>query len=354
MEEQKKIQDILQHISQPGFCGKGNRIVAINQAAAALLLSAGDDLLPLLHTGTEEYASLGDGQLYLTLSIGGQLRNATVTRMDDLDLFCLDTDEDQEEFRSMALVSMELRGPLMKLMSSTEQLLQTQDLSNPDAALQAAKINRSLHQLMRLTCNLSDVSRYSASSYKETRDVDSFLNSLFEKARSFTEENGIHLTYDGLATPVFSLIDPEQLERAVWNMLSNSVKFMPQGGTIHAELKRHGSKLLLSLQDNGSGIAQSVQGDLFHRYLRQPGIEDSRFGLGLGMVIIRTTAANHGGTVLVDRCGDTGTRITMTLTIVQETETLLRSPILRPDYTGGWDHGLVELADCLGSEYFSD
>lgn len=352
MEKEKNIYEILERVPQPGFFAKDDRIVSVNQSASTLFLSAGDALTPLLMTGKEEYAAFSSGQLYLSLSIGGTVRSAVVTRLQGIDLFLLDPEETSEEFRSMALVSMELRGPLTRLMASAESLLEAQGLTGPNATQQAAEMNQNLMQLMRLVCNLSDVSRYAASSHMETRDVDSFLASVFEKAETLTTSRDIRLTYEGLQTPVFSLIDPEQLERAVWNILSNSVKFTPSGGTIHAKLTRHGSRLRLCVQDSGSGIAESVRGDLFHRYLRQPGIEDSRFGLGLGMVLLRTAAANHGGTVLIDQPQETGTRITMTLAVRQNSDTVFRSPIFLPDYSSGWDHGLLELSDCLPDDLY--
>ena len=91
---------------------------------------------------------------------------------------------------------------------------------------------------------------------------------------------------------------------------------------------------------------------MFSRYLRQPALEDSRYGIGLGMVLIRTAAANHGGAVLIDQPEGTGTRITMTLSIRQSKETVLRSNILRVDYAGERDHGLIELSDCLPAELY--
>ena len=153
--------------------------------------------------------------------------------------------------------------------------------------------------------------------------------------------------------PVFTSLDPEQLERAIWNILSNCIKFLPEGGTIRASLKRHGKLLHLTIADSGSGIAQEVRASLFRRYLRQPGIEDSRYGLGLGLSIVRTAAANHGGTVLISAAKNGGTRITMTIPIRQEGSSL-HSPLLRPDYTGGFDHGLVELSDCLSSVFYKE
>lgn len=340
MEEQRNISDILARIPQPGFLVKENRIIAANQAASAMLLIPGQEFLPLISAGKEEYPLFQNGQLCLTLSVAGQPHPAVVTRLEDCDLILLDLPEEWEEFRSMALAAMELRKPLMQAISSARQLP-----ADP-------KMNQSLMQMLRMVSNMSDISRYTVSSRMETRDVDSFLLELFEKAGTLTEGRAV-IQFEGLKQPVFSLIDPEQLERAVWNILSNSLKFLPAQGKIHAKLTRKGNRLQLSVQDNGSGIAESVRSDLFHRYLRQPGIEDSRYGFGLGLTLVRTVAANHGGTVLISS-KDGGTLISMTLPIRQDDSHILRCPLLRPDYTGGWDHALVELADCLPSEYYTE
>ena len=92
----------------------------------------------------------------------------------------------------------------------------------------------------------------------------------------------------------------------------------------------------------GSGtIPEELLPTLFTRYLRQPGLEDGRFGIGLGMVLIRGAAANHGGTVLIDHPEEDLTRITMTLAIRQNTATVFRSPLLHTDYSGERDHTLL-------------
>lgn len=338
MEEQRYNQELLDQIPQPGFFAGGNRIVKVNQAAGALLLTPGQEVSALLLEGREEYAAFSNGQLCVTLTIGGQRRPAVITRMGELDLFLLDPEEDQEELRALALAAMEMRTPLMQAITSTRQL---------PAGDATGKMNRSLMQMLRIVCNMSDISRYAASSRMEVRDVDALLLELFEKAQALTQ-GSTAISYEGLGYPLFTRLDPEQLERAVWNILSNCIKFAPQGGSIAAKLTRRGQMLHLTIEDNGSGIAEAIRGSLFRRYLRQPGIEDSRHGLGLGLALVRTAAANHGGTVLVHST-ENGTRITMTLAIHPQEDTILRSPILRPDYTGGWDHGLVELADSLSA-----
>ncbi len=349
MEEQKNIQDFLELISQPGFCVKDGHILHVNRAAQVLMLAPGQEMEPLLQTGREEYRQFENGQLYLSLKLGNISRNASVLRMEDWDLFLLDAASDSEEFRSMGLVSMELRSPLMSVISSAQQLLNQLEPENTEAA---AKLNKGLAQLLRLTSNLSDVERYRESCHMETRDICSVLEELLEKSQVLTAGSGIRLSWELPREAIPCLIDSEQIERAVWNLISNAVKFLSREGAVHVKLTRHGQRLYLTVADSGSGIAEQVRSTVFQRYLRQPGIEDSRFGLGLGMVIVRTAAANHGGTVLIEQNGDSGTRVTMTLSLRQNTENKLQSPMLRPDYSSGWDHGLVELSDCLPAEFY--
>ena len=95
-----------------------------------------------------------------------------------------------------------------------------------------------------------------------------------------------------------------------------------------------------------------MRGNVFSGFLREPGIADGRFGIGLGMVLIRSTASAHGGTVLIDHPTDSGTRITMTLDIRRTAGNSLSSSILKVDYTGERDHGLIELSDVLPPEIY--
>ena len=344
MEETKAAPDLLDVMVQPGFYVENGKILRLNAAAEGLLLSVGMEILPLITSGLEEYQSFQGGCLYLRLGLGRQGVGASVTRQSGVDVFLLDTRESDSALQALSLAARELRDPLATIMVSAGAL------KGDDAQL--ALLNRGVHQMLRIIGNMSDAGRVPPESRQETTDVCALFSEILEKAAALAETTHVTIRYHGPEQPIYCLADREQLERAVLNLISNALKFTPAGGTLDASLTKAGKMLRFSIRDSGPGFAQKLLGSVFNRYLRQPCIEDSRNGLGLGMVLVRTAAACHGGAVLIDRCDGSGARVTMTMAIRQNTTGILRSPVLRVDYAGEQDHALVELSDCLPAELY--
>lgn len=347
MDEQKEIMGMLDLMEHPGFCVKDNRIISLNPAARGLLLEEGTDISQLLRTGSREYEEFTGGCLYLTLALEDQAWGASVIRRAGFDIFILEQEDDQAELRSMALAAQELREPLTNVMITADRLYPLTTMEqDPRLQEQFARLNRGLYQMLRILGNMSDAAETRVSR-QSTCQITTVFSEIMEKAEALMNHAGISLSYEGPADAVYTMADPEQLERAVLNILSNATKFSPAGSTVEARLTQSGRLLRLTVSDSGSGIPDSLAPTLFRRYLRQPGIEDSRYGLGLGMVLIRNTAAAHGGTVLIDRSPEGGARVTMTLMVRQNTDPMLRSPVLRVDYAGERDHALLELSEIL-------
>lgn len=347
MEEQKDRFSLLDLIPQPVFCVKDHIIIAVNSAAGQLYLSPGQEITALLLTGAEDYSAFTEGSLYLTLRLSGQNIGACVQNWEDTHLFRLDVPED-DVLQALALASMELRKPLTAAITGASSLLEEQ--SDPESRHQLAQLNQGLYRMLRILGNMSDAEK--PGSQFQTVEAVSFFRQLFERSGSLLSDSGITLTFQAPEETIYCLLDREQMERAVLNLISNAAKFTPAGGRITASLTRRGHILRLCIQDNGSGISQEVMHSLFRRHLRQPGIEDSRFGLGLGIQMVHRTAANHGGTLLICPEKEGGTAVTMTVAIRQNTESTLRSPVFSFDYTGGFDHSLVELSDVLSADLF--
>lgn len=355
MEQICDTLELLDMIPRAAFCVHGGRIIKVNPAASAYFIEPGAGIQDLLLTGAEEYSEFTGGRLYLNLNISGQVMGFSVSRVADADLFRLEQESDSSELQALALAARELRDPLASVLITAERLFPDAEPETDPAVLEKiSRLNRGLYQLQRIISNMSDAGRYTADTgtRQEVRNICGILDEVFARAAILVEHTGITLEYEGFPEPIYTLADAEKLERAVFNIISNSLKFTPKGGSIRASLTKRGSKLYLSIQDSGSGIAEQVRSDVYTRYTREPVVEDGRYGIGLGMVLIRAAATVHGGTVLIDQPGETGTRITISLAIRPGSSTQVRSPILRVDYAGERDHGLLELSESLPAHLY--
>lgn len=344
MAQEIQIGQVLQWIPQPAFWAADGIIRQLNAAAAACLLREGECVSELLRSGQEEYAAMEKGSLFLSLQIGEETWDACVHRMSEGDLCLLESSRDPV-LRAMSLSAMKLREPLNALMSELEQLL-------PELADggRAGRINRRTHQLLRILGNMSSGNGRDVSTM-ELREVCGLLDEIFEKAAALAEPLNITVDWSVPDNRVYTVVDADKLERAVYNMLSNALKASVAGDRITAKVLQKGNRLLICVTDGGSGIGREELTSVYTRYLRDPGPESPDKGVGLGMRLITDTARLHGGTVLLETPPDGGTRVTMTLAIHQNWGGL-RTSTLPVDYTGGLDHALVELSDVLPSSAY--
>ncbi len=341
MDDQTLCIETLELLVAPCFWVKDGVILGRNAAARKLPL--GECVEPLLAAGGEAYWGFTGGSLYLTLSVKGTLFGAAVERKGDLDFFLLEESEGNPELRILSLAARELRQPLSGLFATVQQL-------DADQSAQISALNRGLSQLLRLIGNMSAAA--APIYHPELADITAVFREIFMKAQPLLESAGLHLHYEGPEHSIYCLADAQELERSVLNLLSNSAKFSSRGSIIRCSLTRQNRTLRLCIQDEGSGIPEEILGSVFNRYLRQPAIEDGRWGLGLGLVLVRACASHHGGAVLIDHPAQGGTRVTMTLAIRQDTGNTLRSPRMRIDYAGERDHALVELSDVLPTDLY--
>lgn len=344
MAQEFQIGQVLQWIAQPAFWATDGIIRQLNSAAAAYPLQEGISVSELLQTGQEEYAALEKGSLFLSLRLGEQTWDACIHRLAEGDLFLMESSR-EPVLRAMSLSAMKLREPLAALMSELEQMLP--ELADGD---RAGRINRRTHQLLRILGNMSSGNGRDVSTM-ELREVCGLLDEIFEKTAALAEPLNIAVDWSIPDNRVYTVVDADKLERAVYNMLSNALKASAAGDRINAKVLQKGNRLLICVMDSGSGIGREEFTSVYTRYLRDPGPESPDKGVGLGMRLITDAAHLHGGTVLLETPPDGGTRVTMTLAIHQNWGGF-RTSTLPVDYTGGLDHALVELSDVLPSSAY--
>ncbi len=352
MEVQNHIAAMLGLMPQPAFLVENGILSHINTAAAGYFLQVGQPIAPMILHGSEEYADFSDGCLYLTLNLEGQHIGASVSNIEQAHIFVLEQQVEAPQLQALALAAMELREPLSGILNLADQMLPGIAKEGESLQLQAAQMNRRLHQMLRIVSNMSDAAVYAKNEQKLIYHVEicGFLREILEKAAVLVEQAGFVLTYELPSTPIFTLASEEKLERAVYNLLSNAMKFAPKGSCVQVKLVCKGKRLYFSVTNCRTDGA--LPGNLFTRYLREPGFEDPRSGVGLGMVLVRSVAALHGGAVLIDQTAE-GTRVTLSLQIQQSKETQVRSPVLQFDYAGERDHGLLELSDILPADAYN-
>lgn len=345
MGNDKDMHKLLELLPQPAFCVCDGMIAGANQAARQLLIQPEQPVAALLGEDAGEYGAFREGALFLPLQLEGRTFTASVTRMDGCDVFTVEDDREQPELQALALAAMQLRRPISDLTALLQRVPQRQ-----------SEVDQRMYQIHRLICNMSDVSRYSTTKAPRTvyMDICSMISEQLAKIRALTEQTQIQLDWNCPQEQIMTLVEPEMLERALYNMISNALKASRPNDHIQVRLSRKEERLYLSVRDHGEGIPEPALSSVFTRFRRQPGLEASQDGIGLGMPLICAAATAHGGTVLIHCPKDGGTQITLSFALRHSDGTRLRSPALRIDYAGEKDHALLELSDTLPIQAYQD
>lgn len=348
--ETETIKQILQLLDCPAFSVREDTVTAANTQAEQRQIHVGMAVYDLLKDCRQEYESYRGGVLRLTLQLGGSTADATVSELDGQRIFRLESGSSQPRLQAMSLVAEMLRKPLSDIMPAVEELLR----ENPgEDSAEIRQMNRGLYEILRMVNHMS-LAALDPGSFApdEILNLDAFLEELVCKAAHFLESSGISLRYIGSDKPVYCRANARLIEQAVYSLLSNAAKFSEKGGEIIAKLSQKGERIYFCVEDSGCGIPSEVNGKVFSMYCREAGIEDGRYGLGLGMVLVQQAAAAHNGTVLMERIGGGGTRVTLVLDSQSRSELPLRSRTAVVDTTGGWDPALVCLSDVLPSSVY--
>jgi two-component system, OmpR family, phosphate regulon sensor histidine kinase PhoR len=233
----------------------------------------------------------------------------------------------KDEFISIA--AHELRTPLAVLKGFAQTLLvQTARKHGPDLAdwqMEAlGGIDQATGRMVELVDDLLDVSRLQAGHFPlhpVPTDLVALTQRVVTRLQLTTDRH--RLAFQSATDHLVASIDPPRMEQVFTNLLTNAIKYSPEGGVIHIHLA-HGPQdthLQVRIQDQGIGIPQAQQAQIFGRFARA---ENARLhgigGTGLGLYLCRELVEQHQGRIWFESSEGKGTTFFLTLPLFEEDE----------------------------------
>jgi signal transduction histidine kinase len=213
----------------------------------------------------------------------------------------------------IANVSYELRTPLNAIIGFAE-ILTNQYFGelNPRQLDYSRGILDSSHRLLSLINDILDLATIEAGYMTlETQDVDihTLMSSVLSLTRERARKQNLRLEFDCPTDMGVLVADERRLKQALFNLLSNALKFTPPGGTVTLAARRVGERVALIVSDTGVGVPHEDQQRIFEKFERgSPNARQS--GPGLGLSLVKSFIELHGGTVEMDSRPGIGTTVT--------------------------------------------
>ena len=209
----------------------------------------------------------------------------------------------KDEF--LATMSHEIRTPLNAVLGWTRILRTQPRLKGRDHALEV--IERNAASQLRLVEDLLDMARVISGKLRlelKTIHLEDVVRAAIDVVTPSASAKNITISssFDERRPAING--DFDRIQQAVWNLMSNSVKFTEPGGRVDVQVSRSGDMVELTVRDTGQGIAREFLPYLFDRF-RQADASASRRhgGLGLGLALVRQIVELHGGTVNASSSG---------------------------------------------------
>ncbi|MFG0289111.1 MAG: chemotaxis protein CheB [Rhodopirellula sp. JB044] len=200
----------------------------------------------------------------------------------------------------LAMLSHELRNPLGAVTNAIA-ILSTEESDPQSAELALGVVKRQLRQMSRLLDDLLDVSRITHGKIELRRqrcDLTGIVEQAVGTIQSRAADSGKTLSINAPANPVFVDGDPARLEQVTVNLLTNAVKYTPEGGKVHLSLLVQDDSAIVEVTDTGVGIPNDKLAEIFALfYQSDETLDRSNGGMGVGLTLVKAVVELHGGTV---------------------------------------------------------
>jgi PAS domain S-box-containing protein len=234
--------------------------------------------------------------------------------------------QQREDF--VATLTHDLKTPLAATQQMFDLVLAGKvGTMDTDLADVFSMIRRSTAGMLEMLQDLLDVYRYDAGAaelYCQEVDVAELVVECAGQLGRMCEGAGVKL--QTALPPELHKVwgDRTAIKRVLTNLIGNSIKFTPGGGTVEVEARNQADMVLLAVKDTGCGIAREDQPMIFQRFWRRSSQGRYPASTGLGLYLSKQIVEAHGGTITFESTEGTGTTFSITLPSVQHVA--LRGP----------------------------
>jgi PAS domain S-box-containing protein len=230
--------------------------------------------------------------------------NLDISRLKQVEEELRNDDRRKDEF--LATLAHELRNPLAPIWNSL-QILKMPSVDTETAQQTREMMERQLHHLVRLVDDLLDVSRVMRGKIDlrlERVELATVVAHAVEMAQPLIEarEQRLEILLTPPSLPLNA--DPVRLAQVIGNLLTNSAKYSEANGHIRLAAWREGDQVLLSVRDNGIGIATEMLPHVFELFVQvDHRSTKSQGGMGIGLTLVKNLVEMHGGSVAAQSAG---------------------------------------------------
>ncbi|MEO0338625.1 MAG: ATP-binding protein, partial [Bacteroidota bacterium] len=228
----------------------------------------------------------------------------------------------QEELNEMKLrfftnITHEFRTPLTLILGPLEEMIKRPSSNPKQKQLHAIKQNA--QRLLNLVNQILSFRKLESDHepMQATRgDIVLFVQDIFQSFGETARIREIDYQFASQEPEILIWFDYDKLEKVFFNLLSNAFKFTPDMGKISVRVERFGEKVRVSVTDNGNGIKEELQEQIFKRYYEKVAIKSSYTkGSGIGLALSRQMVQLHHGALWVD--SEVGKGATFTVELPQ-------------------------------------
>ena len=222
------------------------------------------------------------------------------------------------------IASHELKTPVTSIKAYTEVLQEmAEDAKDQQSAALIDKLNRQVDRLTSLINNLLDTTKIfegQLNIHPEDFDINGLIAERVEDMQPLTHKHNLLIHAGKNIPPVHA--DKDRIGQVLTNLISNAIKYSPNGGDIAIYSEMTGKELKVSVKDSGMGIPDQMKTKVFDRFFRvkHPHIH-SYPGMGLGLYISAGIIRQHGGRILAADHQEKGTLIYFTLPVPDARQT---------------------------------